>query len=45
MYKIFDIYNNGFHWGGKLRKLFDRYMIIDQNERVRLTHSNIYPKT
>lgn len=44
MYKMFDVYNNGFTWGGKMKKILDRYILVDQNDRIHLTKSNIYPK-
>lgn len=43
-YEVFDIYNNGFSLGGKLKVSFDRYLIVNQNRAARLTESLTYPK-
>lgn len=41
--EIFDVYNNGHEFGGKLKMLFDRYLLI-KNNSVSLTVSVLYPK-
>lgn len=43
-YEIFDIYNNGFTWGGKLRIVFNRLLEVRNQEIYGLTFNN-YPKT
>lgn len=44
-YEIFDVYNNGYDLGGKLRVLFDRYFIISNNtDSFNLSKSILYPK-
>lgn len=43
-YQVFDIYNNGYDFGGKLQIIFDRYFTI-KNNTVDFNQSNLYPKT
>lgn len=38
-YKIFNLRNNGYDLGGKLRVTFDRYLIKGENNDIFLTNS------
>lgn len=42
---MYDVYNNGFDIGGKLRILFDRYLVVDHDRQLAyLSESAIQPK-
>lgn len=41
-YKVFDVYNNGYKWGGKLKVIFNKYLIHENNNhKIYTTKSNI----
>lgn len=43
-YKMFDVYNNGFQQGGKLKVVFDRHLVITKNDSIYFTKSMVSPK-
>lgn len=43
-FEIFDVYNNGKDFGGKLRVIHDRFVSVHGNDTVQLTKSSLYPK-
>lgn len=42
-FDVFDVFNNGYDLGGKLKVFFDRQLTI-KNDSVTLTNSKLYPK-
>lgn len=43
-YEIFDVYNNGIIWGGKLQKTNDGYFIVKSNGQIQFYKTNNQPK-
>lgn len=43
-YKLYDVYNNGYNFGGKLRIIFDRYIMLTLNNDIFFTESIFYSK-
>lgn len=39
------MYNNGRDLGGRLQVIFDRFLVIQDNEKIYLTESQVNPKT